>query len=110
MRPGTFLALHAASPEAADENPMQIIEIERPEIRLEEGTEIPRNNRPTLLGIEAPARDLEGGIRKQSLSASFQERGMRDVALTTGYFAIVLTAMIGWVWMLISSVGWLIGV
>jgi len=34
---------------------------------------------------------------------------MRDAAITTGYFAIVLTAMIGWVWMLISSVAWLIG-
>lgn len=89
---------------------MPIIEIERPQIRLEEGTETPRNNRPALLGIKAAARDLEGGIREEnSLSASCRERNMRDAAITTGYFAIVLTAMIGWVWMLISSVAWLIG-
>jgi hypothetical protein len=111
FRLGTFLALYATSTEAADENAMPIIEIERSEIRLKAGTETPRDNRRALLGIEAAARDMEAGIREQnSLSASPRERNMRDVAIMTGYFAIVLTAMVGWVWMLFSSVGWLIGV
>jgi hypothetical protein len=90
---------------------MPNVEIECAEIRLKEGPETPRNNRAALFGIETAARGLEGGIREpEALSSLSQERKMRDVALTTAYLAIVMTAMAGWVWMLFSSVEWLLGV
>jgi hypothetical protein len=75
--------------------------------KTEEGCEEPHFGQhcPAVYGIAAsPGADFGGGSKAKSPMSALRQKLARSV-----YLVAIATAMVGWVWMLLAGLGWVLG-